>query len=61
MKRRPNARQKVLEQKYKISQLKRADEFVDHADIISALFDSDELFSKSELRRKLSEHLEREV
>lgn len=51
----------LQEQKYSLQQIKRAAEFSDHEDILTALFNSDDLLTKTEVRKALKEHLEREV
>ena len=52
---------KVQEPKYSLQQIKRAAEFSDHEDILTALFNSDDLLTKTEVRKALKKHLEREV
>lgn len=56
-----NRNQIISEPKYKIATLMKADEFYQHADIISAFFDSQDFVTKTELRKVISDHLEREV
>lgn len=49
------------EKVYSLQQLKQADEFSDHEDLISALFDSHTLYTKEDVRNAIKEHLEMEV
>ena len=46
---------------YTLQQIKQADEFSNHEDLISALFNSHTLYTKDEVRNAIKEHLEREV
>lgn len=50
-----------VEKKYNVNMLKRTLEFLDYEDLITALFDSDTLVTKTEVKKALQKHLEREV
>lgn len=60
-KRRINKQIEKVEPKYTAGSLSKTNEFVGHKDIISALFSSQDLITKSDLQKALKTHLEREV
>lgn len=47
--------------KYKIETLIKADKYLDYADILSALFNSQEFVTEKQVDKALKQHLEREV
>lgn len=51
----------IQEPKYKAGTLSKSDEFSSHRDIVLALFDSQDLITKTELKNAIKAHLEREV
>lgn len=51
----------IQEPKYRVGTLSKSDEFSQHRDIVLALFDSQDLITKSDLRNAIKAHLEREV
>lgn len=52
---------KTKEHKYPFKTLKETDEFINYRDILSVFFNSQDLVTKTEVRKVLKQHLEREV
>lgn len=52
---------KTQEHKFPMSTLIETDEFIAYRDILSVFFNAQDLVTKSEVRKVLKQHLEREV